>query len=152
MPRVLSVFIPALFSLLFPVDNALSQLRTCDLRITTAAGKNIRVMAEIADTEFRRMKGLMFRESMQENRGMLFVFEHEQHLSFWMKNTYIPLSIAYIDRRGVIMEIHDMKPLDTSITYPSKNPAKYALEVNQGWFRKHAINAGKQASDEWMHR
>ena len=71
---------------------------------------------------------------------MLFIFTHEQRLNFWMKNTYIPLSIAYISIDGKINEIYDMKPLDISITYPSNLPAKYALEVNQGWFARNNIS------------
>jgi len=84
----------------------------------------------------------MFRKNLPSDAGMLFVFESEQRLSFWMRNTYIPLSIAYIDARGVIREILDMAPLDDSVTYPSRYPVKYALEVNRGWFASRGITPG----------
>lgn len=115
---------------------------TCVLVIVNRTGKQVRLNAERADNEFRRRKGLMFRKNMSSNRGMLFIFEEEQPLSFWMRNTYIPLSIAYIDGRGYVRVILDMKPLDDSVTYPSRYPVKYALEVNQGWFGSHDITPG----------
>jgi hypothetical protein len=115
---------------------------TCALVILNRAGKRVVVKAEKAGNEFRRRKGLMFRKNLASNSGMLFIFEEEQRLSFWMKNTYIPLSIAYIDGRGYIRDIYDMKPLDDSVTYPSKSPVKYALEVNRGWFGVNDITPG----------
>lgn len=102
-----------------------------------------RFAVELATTPAERAKGLMFRESLPKNRGMLFVFEMQQPLSFWMQNTSIPLSIAYIDENGVIIDIIDMKPFDlTSI--PSSQPARYALEVNQGEFRRKGIRPGNR--------
>ena len=92
----------------------------------------------------QREKGLMFRKSLNESDGMLFVFEREQKLNFWMKNTYIPLDIAYIDKNGIINEIYHMKPLDVSLTYNSIKPAMYALEVNLGWFSRHKIKTGSK--------
>lgn len=97
---------------------------------------------EIADTEPEREKGLMFRYSLPADNGMLFVFNNERKLSFWMKNTFIPLDIAYISAEGIINEIYRMEPLDYSIIYPSNKPAKYALEVNAGWFKKNGIKPG----------
>lgn len=96
---------------------------------------------EIALTEQERATGLMFRESLPENQGMLFVFENEQILNFWMKNTSIPLSIAYIRENGLIIGIYDMKPYDET-PISSMYPCKYALEVNKGWFSKNNIKAG----------
>lgn len=96
---------------------------------------------ELACTAAEQQQGLMHRKSLPENQGMLFVFEQERTLSFWMKNTLIPLSIAYIDKQGTIVDIQDMQPLDLS-THPSSKPAQYALEVNQGWFKQHGIQAG----------
>jgi hypothetical protein len=96
---------------------------------------------EIADTMDKKMTGLMNRKTLPENSGMLFVYPVELHLDFWMKNTYVPLSIAFIDKTGVITEIVDMKPLDLSIIRSTK-PAMYAIEVNQGWFFKHNISPG----------
>ena len=99
------------------------------------------ITVEVAATDDARMTGLMHRRMMPENRGMLFVFAYAQLQSFWMMNTYIPLSIAFIDDAGTIINIDDMKPLTTD-PHPSTKPAKYALEMNQGWFAKHGIKAG----------
>ena len=100
-----------------------------------------KLTAEVAATDATRTTGLMFRRMMPENRGMLFVFPHAQPQSFWMMNTYLPLSIAFVDEQGVIVNIADMKPLTTD-PHPSAKPAKYALEMNQGWFAKRGIKAG----------
>lgn len=103
--------------------------------------KGHKLTAEVAATDNARMTGLMHRRMMPENRGMLFVFPHAAPQSFWMMNTYIPLSIAFIDEHGAIVNIADMKPLTTD-AHPSAKPAKYALEMNQGWFAKRGIKAG----------
>jgi len=100
-----------------------------------------RITAEVAATELTRTNGLMYRRMLPENRGMLFVFPYVSEQSFWMKNTYVPLSIAFIDEAGVIVSIADMKPLTTD-PHPSLKPAKYALEVNLGWFAKRGIKPG----------
>lgn len=83
----------------------------------------------------------MGRENLDENRGMLFVYERDAKKSFWMKNTTIPLSIAYIAADGTIREIYDMEPLSTR-TVDSRYSVRYALEVNQGAFERHGIKAG----------
>ena len=85
--------------------------------------------------------GLMFRKRLAENQGMLFVFEEDSRLSFWMKDTELPLSIAFIASDGTIREIRDMKPLSLNSVQSSRN-ARYALEVNQGWFSNRGIAAG----------
>lgn len=121
---------------------AVSSQRICTLSITGTGGNVVHLLAEIADTDTLRSRGLMFRKGLDKNRGMIFMYSSEEYLTFWMKNTYIPLSIAYISGEGVIHEIYDMKPLDTSIVYPSRLPARYALEVNRGWFREHGITQG----------
>jgi hypothetical protein len=100
-----------------------------------------KLTAEVASTDSSRTTGLMNRRMMPENRGMLFVFAYPQPQSFWMMNTYIPLSIAFVDEQGTIVNIADMKPLTTD-PHPSTQPAKYALEMNQGWFAKRGIKAG----------
>lgn len=119
-------------------------LRECRLSVINGNGKKIYVTAEIADTAQSRNRGLMYREKMDFNRGMLFVFENSRTRSFWMKNTYIPLDIAYINENGIINEIYTMKPLDYSITYNSIKPAMFALEVNAGWFKKNNISSGSK--------
>lgn len=119
-----------------------TRLRTCDITITNSQNIPVRVGVEIADTDELRSVGLMNRRELPSGRGMLFVFQSEQLCNFWMKDTYIPLSIAYIGSNGVINEIYDMKPLDTSVTYPAKMRAHYALEVSRGWFAKNNITRG----------
>ena len=84
-------------------------------------------------------RGLMFRKSMDENHGMLFLMSQKKILSFWMKNTYLPLSIAYVNDDMKITDIIKMRPLNDNIHYVSSEPCRYAIEVNQGWFRKNKI-------------
>jgi uncharacterized membrane protein (UPF0127 family) len=105
----------------------------------TIKGKTIKV--EVARTEKEKEKGLMFRERLGKDEGMLFVYEGEEILSFWMKNTRLPLSIAFIDKRGKIVDIQDMEPFSLQ-TYISAYPAKYALEMNRGWFKRNGIKVG----------
>jgi uncharacterized membrane protein (UPF0127 family) len=103
--------------------------------------KGHKLTAEVAATEPQRATGLMYRRMLPENRGMLFVFPYAAPQSFWMMNTYVPLSIAFIDENGTIVNIADMKPLTTD-SHSSAKPAKYTLEMNQGWFAKHGIKPG----------
>lgn len=107
-------------------------------------GERVELEVEIADDERERQRGLMERTELAENVGMLFVFEQQQQLSFWMKNTFIPLSVAYIDSEGRIIDVQDMEPLDTT-RHPSAEPAMYALEVNQGFFEERGIEVGDMA-------
>ena len=100
-----------------------------------------KLTVEVAHTVPTRSQGLMHRRMLPENRGMLFVFDNAAIHAMWMMNTYIPLSVAFLDERGVIINIEDMKP-HTQDTHPSAKPARYALEVNQGWFGKRGIRAG----------
>ena len=96
------------------------------------------VKAEIADTEQSRERGLMHREHLCDDCGMLFVFEHADRYSFWMKNTPLPLSIAFISADGSILNIEEMKP-NTINAHSSRGDAAYALEMNSGWFTKNNI-------------
>jgi hypothetical protein len=137
-------FFTALFVLFFTSCNAAPVNQKCPIYIISEDNVRIAVNAEIADTPALREKGLMFREFLNESEGMLFVFEKEIDLNFWMKNTLIPLDIAYIDKNGIINEIYSMKPLDVSIIYNSIKPAMYALEVNSGWFSRHKIKTGSK--------
>jgi len=109
--------------------------------------KNITLNAEFAITEDQQQYGLMNRTELPENFGMLFVFDQEDYRSFWMKNTFVDLSIAYISANKKILEIIDMDASKSSLdanpkTYPSSAKAKYALEVKQGWFKKNKIKVG----------
>lgn len=108
------------------------------LKIRSISINNISITAEVADTPETRMKGLMYRKQMPTNHGMLFVFEKSQPLCFWMRNTYIPLAIAFIDEQGKILNFHEMLPLRDD-NHCSAGPAKYALEMNRNWFREHNI-------------
>jgi uncharacterized protein len=114
--------------------------------IDASGGKKVEVRVEIADDLFEQQRGLMYRKSLGKDRGMLFVYRREQWLSFWMRNTRIPLSIAYIDSKGRITDILDMKPLDDKPPhYVSSEPVQYALEVNQGFFDEHGVKVGDHA-------
>lgn len=99
---------------------------------------------EVVDRPETRQAGLMYRRSLPEDEGMLFVFEEPQILDFWMKNTHIPLDIAFISSDGSILNIEAMKPLDEGPRYRSRSPARYALEVNQGWFASKGIVPGQR--------
>jgi len=105
-----------------------------------AAGMHL-IQAEVADSFGTRMQGLMFRKSMDTNSGMLFVFDETSAHCMWMRNTLIPLSVAFIDEAGVIVNILEMQPRDETSRCASK-PARYALEMNKGWFAQRGIKAG----------
>jgi uncharacterized membrane protein (UPF0127 family) len=100
-----------------------------------------KLTAEVAHTEATRSKGLMHRRMLPENRGMLFVFERIDRHAMWMMNTYIPLSVAFLDAQGVVINIADMTPHTTN-AHGAAQPAKFALEMNQGWFAKRGIGPG----------
>ena len=96
---------------------------------------------ELATTFEEQSLGLMYRDKLEENGGMLFVYPRENFLSFWMKDTRMPLSIAFIKADGRIIQIESMKPYSLD-THVSKEKAKYALEMNEGWFRIHNVREG----------
>ncbi|MEO0080152.1 MAG: DUF192 domain-containing protein [candidate division WOR-3 bacterium] len=102
--------------------------------------------AELAQTPETRALGLMFRQSLAPDSGMLFVFEQDDTYRFWMKNTLIPLSIAFIDRNGIITDILEMAPHDTTSRYLPSRPIRYALEMNSGWFQLQGIRPGDTVS------
>jgi uncharacterized protein len=97
--------------------------------------------AEIAVSAEDRAKGLMYRKVLKDGNGMLFIFDKDEVMSFWMKNTYIPLSIAFIAANGKIIDIKDMYPLDTNSVYSSRS-VRYALETPQGWFLRAGVKEG----------
>lgn len=104
--------------------------------------------AELALSIKEISTGLMYRKEMDENRGMLFVYPYVSDVAFYMKNTYIPLSVAYIDPEGVIQEIYDMEPLNEESVPSKSDNIRYILEVNQGWFAKHGIEPGTLITSE----
>ena len=112
------------------------------LKTTVLTLESHTLKVEIADTDASMERGLMFREKMAESEGMLFVFAAPKQAIFWMRNTRIPLSVAYLDQAGCILEIHDMFPYDETPVASSSPLVCYALEVNQGWFTSHHISPG----------
>jgi len=108
--------------------------------MSLSAGIHV-VQAEVAASNENRMQGLMFRKSMGQNNGMLFVFPDEGQHCMWMKNTFLPLSVAFMDAKGVIVSIHDMDP-QSEVSHCAAAPARFALEMNRGWFRAKGISAG----------
>ena len=99
------------------------------------------IQAEVASTVATRSQGLMRRKSMAQGAGMLFVFDQAAGHCMWMKNTLIALSVAFVDERGEIVNIADMQPLDET-THCALRPVRYALEMNQGWFKQRGISPG----------
>jgi uncharacterized membrane protein (UPF0127 family) len=112
-------------------------LRTVDLVV---GGVTLR--AEVAEDEQSRAMGLMFRDSLAEDRGMLFIFDVPRQASFWMKNTKIPLSIAFLGGDRVISEEKSMRPYDETLIQSRSDKISYAIEVNAGWFDRHQVKPG----------
>ncbi len=108
--------------------------------ISLNAGIHV-IRAEVAATEAQRQQGLMYREKMGTNEGMLFLFGAPAGVCMWMKNTLIPLSVAFIDETGKIVNIEDMEP-QTLDSHCAKKPVMYALEMNRGWFKQRNIRPG----------
>ena len=131
------------FILFLFVLSSCSGLEKFEKRDLVIEGKerNIPLTAEIARTDAQRQQGLMHRKGLKDGEGMLFIFERDQILSFWMKNTLIPLSIAYIASDGRILEIYDMEPGNLAPVSSSRS-ARYALEVPQGWFSRVGLASG----------
>lgn len=101
-----------------------------------------KLVTEVATSFDGFMCGLAFRHELPADHAMLFAYANDQILGFWMKDTYVPLSIAFLDSNGVVLEIHKMVPLDLNRRYISKTPGRYALEVNLGWFADNGVKAG----------
>lgn len=112
-----------------------------ELPVVTLTINGHKIAAEVAATDEQRATGLMHRFSLRPDSGMLFVFERAEPQAFWMKNTFIPLSIAFVGPDGRIVNIDDMAPQDERLHW-SKAPALYALEMRKGWFAERGIKAG----------
>lgn len=108
--------------------------------ISLNAGMHV-IKAEVAAKDADRQQGLMFREKMGQNEGMVFIFDAPAGVCMWMKNTLIPLSVAFIDESGKIVNIEDMQP-QTLDSHCARKPVRYALEMNLGWFRQKNIKPG----------
>lgn len=130
--------------LLIPLSVVASQVLFSETIPLVVGGQTIQV--ELADDTVKRHQGLMFRQEMADDHGMLFVFDDDAPRSFWMKNTFIPLSIAFIDANKKIVRMHDMAPNNSRKHYRSGKPARYALEVNQGLFKTWNVKVGDEVS------
>ena len=100
-----------------------------------------RIEAEVAATQENRMQGLMHRKAMAPQRGMLFVFDAEARHCMWMRNTYLPLAVAFLDAQGHILNVEEMQP-QTENNHCAAKPARFALEMNAGWFRARGLGPG----------
>src|SRR5687767_6876580 len=109
-------------------------------RVKLAAGMH-QIDAQVASAPDQRMTGLMYRQEMPQHEGMLFVFEQPSQQCFWMKNTLLPLSTAFVSDNGTVLNIEDMKP-QTLDSHCSIEPVRYVLEMNMGWFAKRGIKPG----------
>lgn len=117
-------------------DAAQPKLATTPL----TAGMHV-IQAELAQTPTQQMIGMMHRRTMGPNEGMLFIYDEAHRLCFWMRNTVLPLTIAFIGDDGRIVHLADMKPLDES-SHCTTEPVRFALEMNQGWFAKRGLKKG----------
>ena len=98
--------------------------------------------AEMAVTGQQIRTGMMFRTNVAENEGMIFALPQTEQAAFWMKNCFVPLSVAYISPEGVILEIHDLEPQNTNSVIAASNNIRFALETKQGWFQRHHLGPG----------
>ena len=122
------------------IGQAQPRLKTISLQV---GGHTL--TAEVAATMEQRMRGMMFRKEMGRNEAMVFVFDEPAYQGMWMKNTLIPLSVAFLDKSGVILNIRDMQP-QTLDHHGSEGPALYAIETNVGWFAERKIKAGDRVT------
>jgi uncharacterized membrane protein (UPF0127 family) len=136
MPIAVRLFVTCLAAALPRLASGAGELPTAALSINGHP-----IIAELASTPEQQAQGLMHRFSLKPDHGMLFVFERTERRSFWMKNTYIPLSIAFIAPDGRIVNIEQMAPHDESPHW-SKAPVRYALEMRKGWFAERSIVPG----------
>lgn len=137
---------------LFFVILLLSSLVKSDVKQMTFEKRKLKldskiISVEIADTEEKAERGLMYRKHLNENEGMLFVFKDERPRSFWMKNTFVDLDIGFFSKEQILVEIHQMTASKSELTiHPdscdTKKPAQFALEMSRGWFAKHNIKVG----------
>jgi uncharacterized membrane protein (UPF0127 family) len=137
MPRAAFSCLILLIGGLFAQEAAQLELPAITLRVGKKA-----VTAEVADEPQERATGLMFRKDLAPDSGMLFVMPAPEPAAFWMRNTKLPLSVAYISPSGVILEIHDLEPLNEAPVTSSFANIAYALEMQRGWFGRHGILPG----------
>lgn len=138
--RALFACVMALLALIFAPPLAAQEPQS-DLPRTVIQAGMFQIDAQIASSPQQRQIGLMFRKDMPTHEGMLFIFEEPQKLCFWMKNTLLPLSAAFLDDEGAIVNLVEMQP-QTTDSHCSEKPVRYVLEMNQGWFAKKKIGKG----------
>jgi uncharacterized protein len=126
-----------------PLGGAAAQPQPPPPTVKLTAGVHL-ISAELARDDAARTRGLMFRESLPPNGGMLFVFDHKATQCMWMRNTLIPLAVAFIADDGSIVNIEEMKPRDETTRHCSHAPVRYALEMTQGWFSQRGLKAGSR--------
>lgn len=135
----------AIFSKALVALVALVMLTACHANQPWVEVEGKRFYVEIADTDELRVRGLMFRDEMADNRGMLFIWRQERPHSFWMRNTRIPLDIIYLDRDlRIVSIVHNARPcrIQRCPSYPSEGPAMYVLEINAGQARELGLESG----------
>lgn len=141
LPRASRLLLAAAAAMLtMPPSPAFAQAQPGLPQVELTAGIHL-IRAEVADQPMSRQMGLMFREKLGPNEGMLFVFTDKSPQCFWMKNTKVPLTIAFIADDGAIVNLADMKPMDEA-SHCSAQPVRYALEMEQGWFARRGLKAG----------
>jgi uncharacterized membrane protein (UPF0127 family) len=139
-PRAARFLAVAVISLFATLSHAEAKFKTSRVKV---AGHELRV--EVAQTDEQREQGLMFRKQLGRDDGMLFVFDEPAYHAMWMKNTLIPLSVAFVDKNGEILNILDMEP-QTLDTHMAAGPATYAIETNKGWFAEKKVKAGDKVT------
>ena len=132
----------AVFAVLASATQASAEAR---LKTTTLRLGPHPLKVEVVRTDEERARGLMFREKLDRDAGMLFIFDEPAYHSMWMKNTLIPLSVAFVDAQGTILNILDMEP-QTLDSHMSAGPSIYAIETNKGWFAAKSIKAGDKVT------
>jgi len=142
LPRLLALFLTSATALLAPGAWAQEGPQTGLPRVEMTAGMH-RIQAQVASTPQQRTIGLMHRREMPTNEGMLFVFEQPGTQCFWMKNTLLPLTAAFVADDGTVVNLADMKPQSLD-SHCSAKPVRYVLEMHQGWFAKRGIQAGQR--------
>lgn len=138
LPMKISTLAPVLITALLPFGSVHAEPQFPVISLT--AGMYV-IQAEVAATEAQRQQGLMFREKLAPNAGMVFLFNRPAQICMWMKNTLVPLSVAFIDESGKIINIEDMQPQTTN-SHCASGQATYALEMNKGWFTQKNIKPG----------
>jgi uncharacterized membrane protein (UPF0127 family) len=139
-PRATRFLAAALFAIATLPAFADARFKATRIKV---AGHELKV--EVASSEEQRMQGLMNRKQLGRDDGMLFIFDEPAYHSMWMKNTLIPLSVAFLDAQGTILNILDMEP-QTLDTHMAAGPATYAIETNKGWFARNKVKAGDKVT------